>query len=68
MNTRTEARSKMESLFQEMQETEEAFLRYIKARDEANTEFCLFSNRFGFREAVRLRGEALRKIGWRISK
>lgn len=58
MDEREEFISKMKAAYAVMTETEEAYRRYVKAEDEANSLFCLFSNKFGFRPALMAKREA----------
>ncbi|MGC9439279.1 hypothetical protein [Streptomyces sp. WG5] len=59
MDEREEFISKMKAAYAAMAENEQAHQRYVKAEDEANSLFCLFSNKFGFRPALKAKQDAL---------
>lgn len=59
MGAREEFISALKDSHRVMQENEEAYSRYIEARDLANIEFCSFSNRFGWQQALNAKKEAL---------
>jgi hypothetical protein len=44
-----------------MAENKEAYQAYIKARDDGSTAFCLYANRYGFREAEAAKKKAEEK-------
>lgn len=58
MTERREFIETLRSARQTMQDNEKAHKAYIKARDERNTAFCVFYNKFGFRAAQEAKKEA----------
>ncbi|MFJ4637630.1 hypothetical protein ACIP69_18650 [Streptomyces hygroscopicus] len=58
MNSRSDLVETLRAARAVMSENEAAYKAYIKARDDANTAFCLYSNRFGLRDALAAQKEA----------